>query len=330
MHVVALLLEHSLPSSLALPLEMLSAAAAQARARSKRHPRLRVTCAGMGVGEVRADCGLQLSPACRFDHIREADLLLVPAFWRSPLPRLRRLQALSPWLRDLYPHSLICAVGTGSFLLAEAGLLDGLPATTHWYYCDLFQHRYPRVELKRNYLITQAEGLYCAGSVNSVADLTVHFIERFFDRPIARAVEAQFSPEIRQPFEQHLYAQGRDDVHGDELVIQAQELLRHQLQRGLAIGELAALLGVTERTLQRRFRRATGHSPRAYLDKQRLLTARELLRTSNLAISEVAGQVGYQDVSHFGRRFRRWMQQSPRAYRNAARGKLFSVAGSPR
>lgn len=371
MHVTALLLEHCLPSSLALPLEMLSAAASQARAHRVRqadldrsagdhpevgppigdHPvrdrpvrnqpprsgqrdsepgsmqpgKLEIHCVGMQARQVRADCGLTLIPDRRFDQLENTDLLLIPAFWRSPLPRLRPLAALYPWLRQLHRDTLICAVGTGSFLLAEAGLLDGHPATTHWYYCDLFQRRYPRVQLKRNYLITEAGNLYCAGSVNSVADLTVHFIERFFDRRIARAVEAQFSPEIRQPFEQHLYTQGRDDVHGDELVIQIQDLLRRQLQRDLRIGELASGLGITERTLQRRFRRATGLTLQAYLQKQRLLTARELLRTSNLTIADVASQVGYQDVSHFGRIFRQWMQQSPSAYRRAARGKLFSL-----
>src|SRR5690606_22247320 len=99
------------------------------------------------------------------------------------------------------------------------------------------------------------------------------------------------------------------------LVIQAQDLLRRQLQQDLRVADLAAGLGITERTLQRRFRRATGLTPQAYLQKQRLLTARELLRTSNLSIAEVSGQVAYQDVSHFGRIFRQWMQQSPSAYR---------------
>lgn len=332
MHITALLLPHCLPSSLALPLEMLSAAAAHARARNrtKATQHLRNTCTIQGVGmdsqPFRVDCGLLLTPDCRFDQIRHTDLLLIPTFWRSPIPHLKPMQALYPWLREQAETALICAVGTGSFLLAESGLLTGRPATTHWYYFDLFQRRYPAVDLKRNYLITEAGNLYCAGSVNSVADLTVHFIERFFDQLIARAVEAQFSPEIRRPFEQHLYAQGRDDLHGDELVIQAQELLHRSLQHPPRIHALAETLGVTERTLQRRFQRATGLTPLAYLQSQRLLTARELLRTSNLSIADVAIQVGYQDVSHFGRLFRQWMQQSPSAYRRAARGKLFSLA----
>jgi len=335
MHITALLLPHCLPSSLTLPLEMLSAAATHARAHRRRrgHPsgygRHRIQCAGLTTEPVLTDSGLTLLPDCRFDAIAHTDLLLVPTFWRSPLPRLEALRPLHDWLRQQAENALVCAVGTGSFLLAEAGLLEGRAATTHWYYFDLFQRRYPAVELKRSYLITEAGPLYCAGSVNSVADLTIHFIERFFDRRVARAVEAQFSPEIRRPFEQQLYVQGRDDLHGDELVIQAQEQLRHALQRPPSMEQLATTLGVTPRTLQRRFVRATGLTPRSWLQRQRLLAARELLRTSNLDIAEVAGQVGYQDASHFGRLFRQWMQQTPSAYRHSARGKLFSLSPEP-
>lgn len=326
MHVTALLLDHALPSSLTLPLEMLSAAEQLHRSRRRRDRRLQVHCVSTGARRMDADCGLSLIAQGRYDQIQQTDLLLLPGFWRNPLPQLRRLRELQPWLQQIAASEcLVCAVGTGSFLLAEAGLLNGLPATTHWFYCDLFEKRYPKVLLKRNYLITEAGNLFCAGSVNSVADLTVHFIERFFDARIARAVEAQFSPEIRQPFEQHLYVQGRDDIHGDELVIQAQDILRRRLEQEQPIAALANTLGVSERTLQRRFRQATGLTPLAYLQKQRLDTARELLRTSNLSVAEVAGQVGYQDVSHFCRLFQRAMQQSPGAYRRASRGKLFSL-----
>jgi transcriptional regulator GlxA family with amidase domain len=251
----------------------------------------------------------------------------VPALWRNPLTNLRRYPELLPWLQKLAAQgSLLCAVGTGSFFLAEAGLLDGQPATTHWFYFDQFERRYPQVQLKRRHLITEAGSVFCAGSVNSVADLTIHFIELFYGRQLARKVEAQFSPEIRRPFESHAYSAGRADVHGDELVVQAQDRLRERHMEFLRMPELAKELGLSLRSLNRRFRQATGLSPSAYLQQQRLNSARDLLRTSNLSIAEVAVAVGYADSGYFCRLFREIMKQTPREYRQSVRGKLFTVS----
>lgn len=331
MHVTLLALPHCLPSSLTLPLEMLAAADGAAR-RQGRRPRQLEVCVAAAPGWINGTrvptLGMGLQPDCSWEAVAQTGLLIVPALWRNPLNTLRGLSPLHSWLRRLAADgTLLCAVGSGSFLLAAAGLLDDRPATTHWFYFDLFARRYPKVALKRQHLITEAGNLFCAGSVNSVADLTIHFIEHFFGNAVARHVEAQFSPEIRRPFEQHVYVQGHDNRHGDELVIQAQEQLRARLAGGVSIAGLARQLGVSQRTLDRRFQRATGLSPGQYLLNERLNSARELLRTTNLGIAEIALQVGYTDAGHFGRRFREAMGQTPGAYRQAVRGKLFSVQG---
>jgi transcriptional regulator GlxA family with amidase domain len=156
--------------------------------------------------DITTATGLTLKLSGNAQSISATDLLIIPALWRNPLTTLRRYVELLPWLRQLARNDThICAVGTGSFLLAEAGLLTHKPATTHWFYFDQFAKRYPHVQLQRHHLITEAGNIFCAGSVNSVADLTIHFIELYYGAQIARKVEAQFSPEIRRPFESHVY-----------------------------------------------------------------------------------------------------------------------------
>jgi transcriptional regulator GlxA family with amidase domain len=214
-------------------------------------------------------------------------------------------------------------VGTGSCLLAEAGLLDGKAATTHWNYFDQFARRYPQVRLKTRHLITQSENIYCVGSVNSIADLMVHISEEWFGVRIARAVENQFSPEIRSSFRAAAYQTEADSSHHDETVIEAQQWLREHLGQPLGIARLAARLDITPRTLNRRFRQATGMSPQAYLQGLRINQARELLKHSNLGVAEIAWQLGLQDASYFSQLFRRHCGMSPLSYREAVRGKLF-------
>lgn len=335
-HITLLALPHALASSLALPMEMLTAADNLVRTQSHHHRAARIDalyCHVVGPDkgkEITTATGLTLKLSGNALDISTTDLLIIPALWRNPLTTLRRHVDLLPWLRQLAQRDThICAVGTGSFLLAEAGLLTHKPATTHWFYFDQFARRYPQIQLQRHHLITEAGNIFCAGSVNSVADLTIHFIELYYGAQIARKVEAQFSPEIRRPFESHVYTEGGADLHGDELIAQAQDMLRSRYAEAVNIEELAHQLGISGRSFTRRFKNATGLSPNLYLQQQRLNTARELLRTSNLSIAEVANAVGYSDSDYFCRRFRNAMKQTPSTYRASVRGKLFSVTRQP-
>lgn len=322
-HITLLALPGALASSLSLPMEMLAAADQQARAADRHRTRQTLIVAGLERGEVATSSGLLVRCVRAWDEIEETDLLILPALWRNPLVHLRRYRRLLPWLQRLASQgTLLCAVGTGSFFLAEAGLLTQRPATTHWFFLDQFARRYPQVHLKRHHLITGDGNLYCAGSVNSVADLTIHFIELLYGRTLAHQVEAQFSPEIRRSFESHAFSAER---HSDELVIQAQEWLRERFAEQLRADDLARHLGISLRTLNRRFHQATGTTPHTYLQQCRLDGARELLRTTDLNIREIATAVGYGDSGYFARQFRNAMRQTPRQYRQSVRGKLFGA-----
>lgn len=319
-------LPECLASSITLPMEMLNAADTIARTQLRRPAKLNMVVAGDGREPVTTSGGASFNVNCDYRAIDYADLIVLPALWRNPLQVIRRHRELLAWIeRMAQTDNTICAVGTSSFLLAEAGLLTQKPATTHWYYLDTFKKRYPKVLLKREFLITQADNLYCAGSVNSIADLTIHLIAGIFSDEIARLVEAQFSPEIRRPFESHAYAQDQNNHHQDELVIQAQEWLRHHCQTNSNISALAHSLGLSIRSFNRRFKQATGTTASDYLQLQRTQIAKELLRTSNLSISEIAAHCGYNDSSHFCARFKASTNQTPLTYRKAVRGKLFHV-----
>ena len=108
-------------------------------------------------------------------------------------------------------------------------------------------------------------------------------------------------------------------------MIDAQQWLHEHFAEPLSFTELARHLGLSQRTLNRRFKLATGLSPGRYLQQVRLEQARELLRDSNLSIAEIAMSVGYQDIGYFSTLFREHMAQSPTAYRQAVRGKLFAL-----
>ncbi len=325
-HITLLALPSSLASSISLPLEILNAANELALIQRQGKRRFKLDVVSTHCGEVKTAGGLTVKATATPEMIKHTDLLILPSLWRDPLHNLERYTELIPWIHSIAAqHTRICAVGTSSYFLAEAGLLDHKPATTHWYYCDPFAERYPKVMLKRQHLITQADNLYCAGSVNSIADLMIHLIRDIYGQTIARQAETQFSPEIRRPFEDHAYAEQASSPHHDETIIEAQEWLRQNLANTVDFEQLAQHLDLSSRSLNRRFKQTLGVSPGEYLLRQRIGAARELLRTSNLSISEVAAQVGYQDSSYFCARFKKIMGQTPLAYRKSVRGKLFKL-----
>lgn len=331
MHIAAgLLYPQALATSLTLPMEILQAASQMASAQRRSDAQVEFLLAGASRRLITLDSGLTLKPAATLDTLPTPDLLIVPAIWRNPLTVLR---SSVPWVALLQKLAAtgtrICSVGTGSFLLAEAGLLAGKPATTHWNYFDQFSRRYPDVDLKNRHLITQTENLYCVGSVNSIADLMVHIVEEWFGSNIARAIENQFSPEIRQSFNAAAYQDEADSSHHDEDIARVQHWLQSNLSSPITMADLASALHWNSRTLNRRFRAATSMTPIAYLQSLRISNAKELLRHSNLAVGEIALQVGLQDTSYFSQLFRRHCGMTPLRYREAVRGKLFEPQGAP-
>ncbi len=320
-HVAFIVHPRALLTGLTIPLEMLRAADEIDRVSRREPSRLRVSIATTGDRAFEALGALTVVPQQPLAELRHVDLVFIPPFWRKPKVNL---PAVIHQLVELEAQGAsICAVSTGSFLLAEAGLLDGRAATTHWSFLNDFAERYPSVLLKRHHLITRSERLFCAGSLNATADLTAFFIERWLGTETARLVEAQFSPEIRQPVRQQGYFDGEINEQPDELMAVAQGWLTERLAGPVRVTELAKHLGVSQRSLNRRFQIAVGCTPGKYLRDLRVEAATGLLRNSNLSVAEIGVRVGYVDAGHFSTVYRRSTGRSPRAFRAAVRVKLF-------
>lgn len=326
----ALLYPDALATSITLPMEILHAASqlASVTRRGEDQGDFRLLGAA-DTAPVTLSSGLTLSASGQLRDAPDVDLLILPAIWRSPNRTLSLCASLLPELQHRHEQgTLLCSVGTASCLLAEAGLLSGRSATTHWNYFDRFAKRYPDVNLKRRHLITQSGNVFCVGSVNSIADLMVHVVELWYGKRIARAVENQFSPEIRRTFQTAAFLEGTHTAHHDEAVLEAQISMQEHLASPRPLTDLAREAGLGVRSFTRRFRRATGVSPLQYAMQLRVNEAKSLLLHSNLEINDIAWRCGWQSGSLFSRQFRLRVGMPPRDYRAAVRGKRFVAGGS--
>lgn len=328
-HIAFIAYENCLSSSISLPMEMLNAAADANKVfgldktfndSPKIYGNLRkVNCAG----------GLSLNTENHPRTIQNPDLVILPAIWRNPLTVVRRHKYLLELLKLWHQQgAMLCAVGTSSSFFAEAGLLDQRTATTHWAHFESFQKRYPTVQLQKDFLITRSQNIYCAGSVNAVQDLIIYFIEHLYSNDIARRVEANFSPEVRQSYAKSMFTQGEYSRHSDEDIVRLQHWLNENYQQNISANNMANMLGISVRTLNRRFKLASRQTPQHYLRQIRMEHAKELLKQSNLAIADIAEQTGFNDISHFCSSFKRFTSMPPGDYREAVKSKIFSLAAS--
>lgn len=227
------------------------------------------------------------------------------------------LQPLLPALRRQHEGgALVASVCSGSFVLAESGLLDDRPATTHWYLADAFQRRYPKINVRANEVVTEQDGILCSGAVTSYLNLALRLVERLAGSSLAATVGKMLlvdTNRISQASYKMLTVQGQQS-HSDALVTKAQRWMEKHLEENFRLADLADHLAVSERTVNRRFKLALGETPLGHLQSLRIELAKRLLETTPLSVEAVSERAGYGDLSTFRRLFKREAGLSPRDY----------------
>lgn len=326
MRIALIACANMLATSLTFPKELLVAASQLSKSRYRKRQELQFIVAGLNGTADHANLGdISFNIDCDITELDNIDLIIFPALWRGATKSLKYADRINATVTRLHQQGTrIAATGTGTWIIAEIGLLDNRSATTHWYYLDQFRQRYPLLKVRDHHLITQADKIYCASSINSLADLTIHLISELFDPAIAKLVEQQFSPEVRQHYRAKVFIEGASNPHNDELIAQTQHLIRESHQRYINFDDLAKQLGVSQRTLNRRFLAATGSSPSQYLLELRINTAKDLLRQTNLDMTEIAASSGFGNAAYLSSCFKKSEGSSPSTYRKSVKSKLFS------
>lgn len=270
---------------------------------------------------VTANGGLTIEPARSLDQVDRTDLILLPSFLMPFDLQQRRIKSICQWVKERYRGGgEIACTCTGTFLLAETGLLDGRLATTNWQFADLFRQHYPQVDLRIERMFTEDHGLYCTGAATAYMDLCLHLIEKYgsADRAswCARALLVDTDRKSQAPYAIHDFRKS----HGDRQILLAQQWMARNLQGRLSIDTVAGVAGLSPRHFKRRFKAATGESPLAYLQRLRIAAAKRYLEKTRDSLSEITAKVGYADLNSFRRLFIKHTGLSPRRYRHKFAG----------
>ncbi|NIP73957.1 MAG: helix-turn-helix domain-containing protein [Gammaproteobacteria bacterium] len=269
---------------------------------------------------VQLPSGLSIEPECALADCPRPEVVAVPDLMVDPQDDISgRYEREVRWLGKLYAQgSTVTAACSGVLVIAEAGLLDGQDATTHWAYCEAMAMRYPAVRVHANRpLVVSGEDqrLVMAGGGTSWYDLALFLIARFVGTEeamrVARLHLLDWHHIGQLPYASLTCARQADDA----LIAKCQEWIAVHYDRDSPVTEMARLSGLPERSFKRRFVRATGMSPLEYVHTLRLEESKHLLETTVASVEAVANDVGYEDASFFGRLFRRKVGLTPAQYR---------------
>jgi transcriptional regulator GlxA family with amidase domain len=248
------------------------------------------------------------------------DIVIVPELWVGPDEDFGgRHPELVAWLRRKHAQgATLYSACSGALLLAETGLLDGCEATSHWGYQDMFRKRYPKVRFRPepNLAFADPAGrIVTAGGTTSWHDLAIHIIARHCSPGealrIAKVYLLKWHAEGQLPYETLI----RNEPHEDAAVRVCQAWLAEHFHEHSALARVVSLVKIPERTLKRRFKRATGSTLIEYLQDLRVEEAKRLLEGDHVAVDEISARVGYEDASFFRRIFKRRTSLTPSQYR---------------
>jgi transcriptional regulator GlxA family with amidase domain len=223
------------------------------------------------------------------------------------------------WLERLHGEgALLCSACSGVLLLAETGLLAGREATVHPAYAGTFRANFPDVRLRLEQTLVRTgerEELVMAGASASWHDLVLYLIARHVGptaaQGVAKFMAFQWHADGQAPYVP--FAAPTD--HGDAIVAEAQEWLRSGYAVAAPVTELVERSGLPERTFKRRFARATGYSPIAYVQHVRVEEAKRRLERTSEPVDRISWAVGYEDPASFRRLFKRITGVAPGVYR---------------
>jgi transcriptional regulator GlxA family with amidase domain len=264
--------------------------------------------------------GTPVAPHAAIDAVMDTDIIVVGdlALAADTDPR-GRWPRESAWLRERYQAGCtLCSVCTGSILLADAGLLDGEEATSHWSVTGLFKAYYSGVRLHPERILSLGgpeQRLITSGGAAAWEDLALYLIARFCSESEAVRMAKLYLFGDRSEGQALYAARARPRRHEDAIIARCQAWIAEHYRLDNPVARLIAESGLNERTFKRRFQAATGYSPVEYVQTLRVEEAKHLLETTREPTERVAWQVGYEDVSFFRRLFKRCTGVTPARYR---------------
>ena len=276
------------------------------------------TCA-VTPGLVPATGGVHLRVEKGLGALDRAGTILIPGWPVSGPPASGRL--IRKLVRAHRAGARLVSICSGAFLLAEAGLLDGRRATTHWRYAEAFREAYPEVELDEDVLFLEQERIYTSAGSAAGLDLCLHIVRTDHGSAVANEVARRLVlPPHREGGQRQFVRSPVPRPEDGHVLARTLDRIRRHLEQPYDVDSMARLASMSPRTFRRRFREVTGSTPLRWLTEERVRLAQELLETTDEPMASVAEKSGFGEPQLLRLHFRRRVGTAPSVYRKRFRG----------
>ncbi|MDH5825043.1 helix-turn-helix domain-containing protein [Luteimonas sp. RD2P54] len=300
------------------PLEVFALASRELR---EREPGAVVPYATLLVGPGRAPVslasGIRVLPDRGYSELEAGiDTLLVSGGMGAALDRARADRALVAWLGDIAPRMRrIASVCNGALLLAEAGVLDGCEATTHWRDTGELASRYPAVRVVPDAIYTRTGEVWTSAGITAGMDMALAMVAADHGLPLALAVAKRMVMVAKRSGGQSQFSRELEELDVPDRLADLARWIRAHLRAPLDAGLLADRMHMSTRQFARRFAAAFGTTPQKYVERLRVDAAKALLESGTATMRRVASDSGFASEDAFRRAFRRHAGVTPREYR---------------
>jgi transcriptional regulator GlxA family with amidase domain len=279
-------------------------------------PRFRVTTAAFPGRRVVSPYGVGLVADAEMSDIRATNLIIVPSAGLELDAQLAAHRDMYPWLRrHAAKGAYIAGVCAGSAYLAEAGLLDGREATTHWASAEELQRRYPKVKWRPDRMITEDRRVLCSGGVYASMDLSLYLVEKFCGHETALQVAKSLVINMPRACQAGYAVLPLSRPHDDDSIRSAEKAIERNFKQTLRVEDLARERHMSARNFVRRFKAAPGTRPAITCRQRESWWRSSCWRAARARCRAVCGAVGYEDAAFFRALFRRHTGMSPAEYR---------------
>jgi len=285
-------------------------------ARIGKAPLFKIQLVGLSK-ESQLNDGLYTISTDQINDIERTDLIIIPAMYGDLRKAVGLNQDFIPWIIKQYKSGAeVASLCLGAFLLASTGLLEGRKCATHWLAANEFRKMFPDVNLVEDKIITDENGIYSSGGAYSSLNLILYLVEKYAGREIAVFCSKAFQIDIQRDSQSPFMIFMGQKEHEDEPIRKAQEFIENNFQNKITVDQLASMLALSRRNLERRFKKATSNTLVEYMQRVKIEAAKKNLEIGRKNINEVMYEVGYTDTKAFRTTFKRITGVSPVQYRN--------------
>lgn len=318
-HISIIVYEDVLPTAVANTTALLTSANEAAVKKGNPIP-FQIELIGTRLKNVQLTMPVQFYCSKTISDDFDTDIVIIPPMSTDPADinaLLSKNKELVSWIKERYDQKAeLISLCTGAYFLAECGLLNGMPATSHWGAIEDLQQRYPLIDFKADHVVTHSKAIITGGGGFSSLNALLYFIEKNCGKEISVELSKFYALDYGRTSQSIFTVFTGRRQHNDDEIHQAQSYIEKKFETDISVEQIAREVNMSKRNFIRRFKSATSLNPIEFIQRIKVEAAKKAFESGETNIAAITYSVGYNDLKTFRTVFKKITGSTPVEYRN--------------